>query len=315
MPRLTWVTMCSSGMDCVWKDELRAISGQNRSAAQLRISWGVLLSNSSESFPISRADNMRGLYRYNAGVNSDTAARLLAINREFYDRFGRPFSNTRRRLQPGVKRILKTIGVNESVLDLGCGNGQFLQALSDGGHQSPLMGVDFSLSLLRDAKSRPGISHVVLREVDLTQLSSFSDQLSVPVSPGATDGGWDVITMFAVLHHIPSLEIRMEMLKAVRKLVRYDGRVILSNWQFLHSARLRARIQLWSTVGLPQESLDPGDYLLDWRSGGEGLRYVHHFSEQELCELAEAAGMRVIESFTSDGEDAKLGLYQIWRPV
>jgi hypothetical protein len=32
-------------------------------------------------------------------------------------------------------------------------------------------------------------------------------------------------------------------------------------------------------VGLSANDVDPGDYLLDWRSGGEGLRYIHHFSE------------------------------------
>lgn len=59
--------------------------------------------------------------------------------------------------------------------------------------------------------------------------------------------------------------------------------------------------------------VDPGDYLLDWRSGGAGLRYVHHFSEAELGELAHEAEFRVEETFYSDGETRNLGLYQVWR--
>jgi hypothetical protein len=43
------------------------------------------------------------------------------------------------------------------------------------------------------------------------------------------------------------------------------------------------------------------------------LRYVHHFSETELEQLAEAAGFEVIESFLSDGENNRLGLYQVWQ--
>ncbi len=60
--------------------------------------------------------------------------------------------------------------------------------------------------------------------------------------------------------------------------------------------------------------MDPGDYLLDWRRGGEGLRYVHHFSPEELAELAAETGFRVLETFWSDGEGGNLGLYQVWEP-
>jgi hypothetical protein len=61
--------------------------------------------------------------------------------------------------------------------------------------------------------------------------------------------------------------------------------------------------------------LDEGDYLLDWRSGGEGLRYAHHFSAEELRGLAEQAEMRVTDSFSSDGDGGDLGLYQIWSSM
>ena len=61
--------------------------------------------------------------------------------------------------------------------------------------------------------------------------------------------------------------------------------------------------------------MDEGDYLLDWKRGGEGLRYVHQFSEEELGGLAEDAGFRVVESFYSDGESGRLGLYQVWTAL
>ncbi|MBK8418949.1 hypothetical protein [Candidatus Villigracilis saccharophilus] len=128
-------------------------------------------------------------------------------------------------------------------------------------------------------------------------------------------GQWSVITMFATLHHIPSTEIRLDILKTVRKLLNKDGKFILSNWQFLNSEKLKSRIQPWDTVGIRIEDLDAGDYLLDWRSGGEGLRYAHQFSVEELLGLAEQAEMRVIDSFLSDGDGGNLGLYQIWQPL
>jgi SAM-dependent methyltransferase len=87
---------------------------------------------------------------------------------------------------------------------------------------------------------------------------------------------------------------------------------ILSNWQFLNSPRWTARIQPWERVELTASDLDPHDYLLDWRRGGEGLRYVHHFSVPELTALAEGAGFEVVDTFASDGAEGNLGLYQIW---
>jgi hypothetical protein len=59
--------------------------------------------------------------------------------------------------------------------------------------------------------------------------------------------------------------------------------------------------------------MDPGDALLDWRSGGLGLRYVHHFTPDELSDLARDAGFSLEETFWSDGEGGRLGLYQVWR--
>lgn len=236
-------------------------------------------------------------------MNSATAERLLAINREFYNRFGDSFSATRQRLQPGVNKILEIIQADDSVLDLGCGNGHFLHELLRRGHSSALLGVDFSLPLLRNAESSPGVE---FREVDLAKLSAFSDQL-------LADGRqWSVVTMFATLHHIPSNEIRLDILQAVKKLLKPGGRFILSNWQFLNSEKLKARIQPWNKAGLSDEDVDEGDYLLDWRSGGEGLRYAHQFSVEELLGLAEQVEMSPSENFLSDGENGKLGLYQIW---
>ena len=245
-------------------------------------------------------------------MNSVTANRLLTINREFYNRFGDQFSATRQRLQPGARKILETIQMDDSVLDLGCGNGHFLRELIRRGHKAPLLGVDFSLPLLRDAESAPGVS---FREVDLAQLSVNSDQLSVVSNQSVITDNWSLITAFATLHHIPSTKMRLDILRTVRKLMKENGKFILSNWQFLNSAKLKSRIQPWDRVGINESDLDEGDYLLDWRSGGEGLRYAHHFSAGELSGLANQAGMRVTDSFLSDGDGGYFGLYQVWSPV
>jgi len=236
-------------------------------------------------------------------MNSNTAQRLIEINREFYDRFGAEFSATRQRLQPGVKRILDALNGDESILDLGCGNGELARELARRGHRGAYLGVDFSLPLLRDAESQLDGFSAAFIQADLASTS-----WALNVEPAT----FNVALAFAVLHHIPSNEMRVDILGAVRSLLKEDGEFILSNWQFLNSEKLKARIQTWERVGVNKNDLDADDYLLDWRSGGKGLRYAHHFSAEELSALARQIEMRVSASFLSDGADGNLGLYQVW---
>jgi len=248
-------------------------------------------------------------------MDSSTAARLIEINRDFYTRFGDSFSATRHRLQPGVRRALERLQGDESILDLGCGNGELARELAKRRHRGPYLGVDFSLPLLREAETQPEGFSAKFIQVDLTQLSAISNQLLAVSDQQLAAGGWSVVTAFAVLHHIPSTELRLSILRIVRQLLRDDGVFIHSNWQFLNSTKLKARIQPWEAAALPASAVDAGDYLLDWRSGGEALRYVHHFDERELDELANLSGFRVADTYYSDGEGGRLGLYQIWEPV
>lgn len=245
----------------------------------------------------------RIITRYNQGMDSATAQRLLALNRDFYERFGADFSATRQRLQPGVTRMLGTLTGDESILDMGCGNGELARTLARRGHRGSYLGLDFSLPLLSDASAVPDSFSARFIQVDLTSDWALKVERLM----------FNVITAFATLHHIPSKEFRLEILKTIYRLLAPNGRFIHSNWQFLNSDKLRARVQPWERIGLTQADMDEGDYLLDWRRGGEGLRYVHQFSEEELAGLARESGFEVAETFYSDGEGGRLGLYQVWK--
>ena len=238
-------------------------------------------------------------------MKPEIAQQLLALNRRFYTEFGSQFSATRGRIQPGVRRVLDSLKGDETILDLGCGNGELARTLARDGHRGAYLGLDFSLPLLAVAESVPEGFSAEFREADLTQLSEITEQLSVPE-------GWSLMTAFAVLHHLPSQHLRLNLLQTVHSLLAPGGRFIHSNWQFLNSPRLRLRVRKWHEAGLADEDVDDGDYLLDWRSGGTGLRYVKHFSEAELAELAEFSGFKVVETFYSDGKEGNLAIYQRW---
>jgi len=247
-------------------------------------------------------------------MDSSTANRLIKLNKQFYQTFALQFSATRGRLQPGVLRILETIASDADILDLGCGNGELARELVRRGHQGFYLGLDFSVELLDIARAgsleSPNITFA------FTDLSDPKWDLAFGDMPSAVSGQrseFDIVLAFAVFHHLPGRELHLQTFTKIHNLLAPNGRLIHSNWQFLNSLRLKARIQPWDAVGLNSSQVDPGDHLLDWRRGGYGLRYVHQFSETELQSLAQITGFEIIETFYSDGHEGNLGLYQVWE--
>jgi tRNA (uracil-5-)-methyltransferase TRM9 len=242
-------------------------------------------------------------------MKSQTVARLLSLNKQFYQTFGGEFSSTRLRLQPGVQRVLDGLAGDEAILDLGCGNGEMARELMRRGHRGRYTGVDFSLSLLEIARRGWEDAPATFISADLASVDWDKKITASLPQP------FDLVTAFATLHHLPGREMRLNILNKLHALLRTAGRFIHSEWQFLNSQKLKARIQPWEQVGLSPQEVEQGDYLLDWRSGGRGLRYVHHFSEAELQDLAEASRFRVCQEFHSDGTNGLLALYQVWEPI
>jgi 2-polyprenyl-3-methyl-5-hydroxy-6-metoxy-1,4-benzoquinol methylase len=240
-------------------------------------------------------------------MESIIAQQLLELDRRFYTEYGHDFSATRERLQTGVLRVIESLRGDESILDLGCGNGELARTLSRRGHHGSYLGLDFSLPLLDEAEREDFAFPVQFMQADLV-----SDDWEHVI---ARNDMFDIVFSFAVLHHIPSLELRLQIIQKIDEHLKPDGMFIHSNWQFLNSPRLKARIQPWESIGLQGSDVDTNDYLLDWKRGGKGLRYVHHFDESELNDLAKASGFEIIETFYSDGENKKLSIYQAWKKL
>jgi SAM-dependent methyltransferase len=240
-------------------------------------------------------------------MEPEIAQKIINLNHQFYQSFATDFSETRGRLQLGVMKTLEQIPRECSVLDLGCGNGKVLLQLAENGFKGRYLGADFSLGLLEwAARDNPEGLQSEFIELDLTAPSWEEHLLTI---------SFDVICCFATLHHIPSLEIRTRLCQNIRRYLADDGILYISVWQFMRIERLRKKILPWDTVGIRDEQVDQDDYLLDWRRGGIGTRYVHLYDPEELHQLAVSSGFKVVESFDSDGEGGNLGLYQVWEPA
>jgi len=248
-------------------------------------------------------------------MKTTTARRLLRLNRDFYDTFAAEFADSRSALQPGMIRALRGLGQFDSLVDIGCGNGRVGRALATGIVRHPVyryVGVDFSPRLLeRSARSQATLpAHFDFALCDLTRpaWAKGIDHLS---------DLFDAAVCFSMLHHVPGPRRRLRLLRDIRSLLRLGARCAISVWQFLHVPRLRRKIAAWSEVRLALAAVDEGDYLVDWRRGGRGLRYVHHFDEAELVDLCRRAGFSVLDAYRSDGRAAGdgMGLYIVLEAV
>src|SRR5262249_39824186 len=133
------------------------------------ISWGDFVSNCADRIRMSSRVNMSKNYtRYNHEMDVAVIEQLRTLNKRFYSEHGEDFSATRGRLQPGVLRVLKMLRGDESILDLGCGNGGLARTLSLGSPRGSYLGLDFSRPLLKDAGRETFRFPVKFVQTDLT---------------------------------------------------------------------------------------------------------------------------------------------------
>jgi len=259
-------------------------------------------------------------------MQAETIYKLLELNRNFYHNFGEAFAATRRRIQPGIRRLLEEIPPNGNYLDVGCGSGALALEWANQGRQGMYFGLDFRFTLLGEAqvsmlKADTGSLSIRFAGADLSH-EDWPDVIDRAADEDErVPGLWDGALAFAVLHHIPGIDLRLRILRQIRNLLKDGANFYHSEWQFQHSEKLMARRQPWNSVGIEENAVDEGDTLLDWRhvmpeqEGEVGLRYVHLFNRDELAYLAKAASFEIIDEFESDGQGGKLGLYQTWQAI
>lgn len=235
-------------------------------------------------------------------MRDEVVQRLLALNQEFYDAQADSFSGSRVSAQPGFARLLPHLPQPcPRFLDVGCGNGRFAEFLQSQNRIGEFVGVDFSDELLADA-AKNAVGTFYRRNL---------------LEPGclAGLGEFPAISCLAVMHHLPGKANRLRLLLEIKEHLAENGRLLISNWQFMDSPRQRRKVQDWADLGLSSADVEPNDYLLAWRRGGFALRYACHIDAAETAELAEAAGFSILEQFRSDGKEGDLSLYTVLTPT
>jgi SAM-dependent methyltransferase len=264
-------------------------------------------------------------------MDSKTVSALARLNTGFYDRFADSFSRTRQSPWPGWVRVVETWrrlrtgspgAETVSILDLGCGNGRFgvwLGEVLDVPHD--YTGVDSSARLIEIARStlagrQPGRTELVVADLVTEELEERLGERS-----------FDLLTLFGVLHHVPSLDRRRSLLRAMAKRLAPGGLMAVTFWQFADQERFRRRFVDWEDYSrtasepIDRAELEDGDYLLRWGEApgedsppaGAGCRYCHFAKPSEAARLIGSLTLETVESFRADGADGNLNLYYLLR--
>ena len=243
-------------------------------------------------------------------MNNSTRTQLLELNRVFYAEMAGAFDHKRQGTPPGLDRLLDFIPAMDgnspvTVLDVGCGNGRFARILDKLDRPFSYVGIDRSAELL---------GYGAENTVDLVNGSATFQQVDLIAPDWAsqlaeTYGKFDVVLCTAVLHHLPSYALRLDVVRQICALTKTAA--ILSSWQFLTSERFVKKCLPWSEIGLTDDDIEPGDALLPWKHERYMIRYVHQVDEGEFRQLANDVSHPITEQFYSDGKEGNLSYYVV----
>jgi len=188
------------------------------------------------------------------------------------------------------------------VLDVGCGNGRLAERLDKEGRRVDYMGVDASPELIALAAARTSKLRHLAADFIVADITVANWSAALPLD------AFDRAVALAVLHHIPSFDLRVQVLRELGARLKPGGTFVMTNWHFERNERLRKKIVPWDAVGIDARTLEPGDALLTWQRGGIGYRYLHLITQAEIIRMAHESGFQVVKQFYAD---ADLNLYSV----
>lgn len=184
-------------------------------------------------------------------------------------------------------------------MDLGCGNGRYFELMKD--KEVDYFGVDNSEELIKIAREHYS---------DFLETKAHSDQararfkvkncleLSFP------NNYFDIGYSFAVLHHIPSEELRKKFLKEAERVLKPESYFIITVWNIWNDSKKKKKVRknnLLRKVGLSQ--LGPNDIKTSF--GGLDEVYLHCFKKKELINLIREVGFKVKKTGFIDWKNKK----------
>lgn len=189
----------------------------------------------------------------------------LEINnvKNVYNIIASHFDKTRFMHWKTVHEFILSVNTGTKFLDLGCGNGKYLNIRND----LDTYALDNCEQFITIVNNKyPGVK-TYLSDVSNTPLPS---------------NYFDSIISVAVIHHMATYERRLEMINEIGRILKFGGKCIVTAWATEQTHT--------KTLIKSQKISDQNDYLIPWQDQKTGVtshRFYHLFVENELNQLIE----------------------------
>lgn len=221
-------------------------------------------------------------------MKESTAKQLLQSVKDSYNQIANEFSDTRNHSWNEFKYFKRFLSKDAEIIDLGCGNGRLNEFLDSYylGQNYNYIGIDNSTGLLKNAQKKyPG------------KVFLPGDQIEIPVSENQAD----LIFNIAAFHHIPSRSLRLKALAEMNRVLKPQGKLIITVWMLFQRKYLLENFKAWLKFLVTLGKFAPNDLFIPWKNGsGKKLanRYYHSFLPGELKKLLQESGFKIIEDFS-----------------
>lgn len=172
----------------------------------------------------------------------------------FYDTIADEFDKTRIRLWPCVISFLDEFQSNAEILDIGCGNGKYMNYRDD----INIKGIDISTNLIEICKKK-GFDVIKAPMTDIP----------------FTDNKFDGIICIASYHHLNNDNDRKKTLDEIYRILKPGGIAFIEVWGVIQT----------SPINKNAENFTKNANLVKWTSVKTGqifYRYYNIYSEGEL---------------------------------
>jgi len=223
-------------------------------------------------------------------MNKNAQLKLLQIVKSNYEEIAEEFHHTRmKNWQPlwgEMVKFTQTVEDGSRVLDLGCGNGRLLNALTK--KNISYTGIDNSAGIIKHARENYSQE---MRDVKFI----VGDILELDKIKEIAGRKFDYIFLVAALHHIPGLKLRIEFLRQAKNFLKPGGKIFITNWNIWGQKRFYRELIKSILLKLAgRYEYDWGDILFPWKGRDfTSLRYYHAFTRSELAGLARESGLRI----------------------
>lgn len=189
--------------------------------------------------------------------------------KQVYDEIAQHFNTTRSYAWEWIENFIKDNNLqqqNKKVIDIGCGNGRNLL--------KHFIGIDTSQPFVNMCRQK---GYNVMN----------CDMCSIPLHSNS----FDAILSIASFHHLSTTPRQIQALQEMKRLVKYNGKILLSVWSKEQPEKTRRKFEY-------------GNVMVPWNKNGTIYqRYYYIFKVEELKKLFESVGLTIVSHIWDCGNE------------